>query len=95
MQLKLTAYKGTDPEDGSGTYMITLTDPGTPDALDCFAMTVDEHSDHAIQDIEGVKMAFALGIWRLGRAQPIAHEFLTMPTTEQLWQTDVEGGRRQ
>lgn len=93
--LKLTAYKGIDPEDGTGVYMITLGDPATPDEIDAFAFGVDDDGgDKAILDIPGCQMAFALGIWQLGKATPIAHQLLAQDTTEQLWQVDVEGSRR-
>jgi len=93
--LKLTAYAGKDPEDGTGTYMVTLTDPAYPEQVDCFAMAADENSDVAIRDVEGVQIALSVGIWRFGKAQPIAHQFLAQPGLETLWQIDVEGARKQ
>lgn len=94
-QLKLTAYQGIDPEDGDGTYMVTIHNPETPDIIDCYAMGVDANSQECMADIEGVKMALATGIWRPGKAQPIALQFLAMPETKVLWEVDVEGGRKQ
>lgn len=92
--LKLTAYQGIDPEGGTGVYMVTIHDPDTPDNIDCIAMRVDENSTEAINDPEGVKIVLSVGIWRAGKARPIAHQFLAMETTKQLWQIDVQGGAK-
>lgn len=89
--LKLTAYKGVDPEDGTDTLMVTVHNPETPEQIDCIAFGADENGLEAINDPEGVKVAISIGIWQLGKAQPIAHEFLAMPTTVQLWQETLEG----
>lgn len=90
--LKLTAYKGVNPEDGSDTLMVTVTSPEHPDMVDCIAFAADEIGLEAISDPEGVKVALSIGIWRMGKARPIALDFLAMPTTVQLWQETVEGG---
>lgn len=95
--LKLTMYKGVDPEDGTATYVATLHHPETPEQIDCAAWG-DNPGDTAglelANDPEAVKMSLDLGVYRLGKAAPIAHQFLAMPTTEQLWQVDVEGDHK-
>lgn len=99
--LKLTMYKGVDPEDGTATYVATLHHPDTPEQIDCAAwgddldIPGDTTGLDLANDSEQVQIALAMGVYQLGKAQPIAHQFLAMPTTEQLWQIDVEGGRRQ
>lgn len=93
--IKITAYKGFDPDDNTPTFLVTLGTTEFPDKIDCFAGEYDDNAEQALNDSDAVLMALQLGIWRAGKAQPVAFKFLEDPRTEQLWQVTSPGELRQ
>lgn len=93
--IKITAYKGLDPEDNTPTFLVTLSSDEFPDKIDCFAGDYNDDAEKALGNPDACVLALQLGIWRTGRAQPIALKFLEDPRTEQLWQRTSPAEARQ
>ena len=91
----LKSYAGLDPQDQSPTLMFGLHNKETGALEGCMAFGDSPEGRALIDDIGMLEMGLALGFYKIGDPNQIAHDFVAQPDTEVLGEHEIEAQRNE